>query len=99
MDICYLIWEGLIVNEDKGKYEFINFIKDKQMVKLFEKFVYEFYRIECPEIKTNYQQKINWISDDGYIDLLPNMNTDISLTKNQRYAALSYSRLRFESKL
>lgn len=81
MNICYLIWEGLIVNEDKGKYEFINFIKDKQMAKLFEKFVYEFYRLECPEIKTNYQQKINWITDDGYIDLLPSMNTDISLTK------------------
>lgn len=81
INICYLIWHGLIVTEQNGKYKFMNFIKDKLMAKLYEKFVYEFYRKECPEINVNYQQKINWKTDDGYIELLPNMNTDISLTK------------------
>ena len=82
INICYLIWEGLIVNEQSGKYKFMDFIKDKQMAKLYEKFVYEFYKKECPGVSVNYQQKINWKTDDGYIDLLPNMSTDISLTKN-----------------
>lgn len=82
INICYLIWEGLIVNEQNGKYKFMDFIKDKQMAKLYEKFVYEFYKKECPGISINYQQKINWKTDDGYIDLLPSMSTDISLTKN-----------------
>jgi 5-methylcytosine-specific restriction enzyme subunit McrC len=82
INICYLIWEGLIVTEQNGKYRFLNFIKDNQMAKLYEKFVYKFYKKECPEIAANYQQKIDWKADDGYIDLLPSMSTDISLTKS-----------------
>ncbi|MFT5872278.1 MAG: 5-methylcytosine-specific restriction enzyme subunit McrC [Clostridium sp.] len=82
INICYLIWEGLIVNEQNGKYKFMDFIKDKQMAKLYEKFIYEFYKKECPGVSVNYQQKISWKTDDGYIDLLPGMSTDISLTKN-----------------
>ena len=34
INICYLIWEGLIVTEQDGKYKFMDFIKDKQMAKL-----------------------------------------------------------------
>lgn len=79
--ICHLIWEGLIVNEANGKYKFMSFIKDRLMAKLYEKFVCEFYKKEFPGIKVNYQQKIYWKTDNDYVDLLPNMNTDISLTK------------------
>lgn len=82
INICFLIWEGLIVSEDKGKYKFADFIKDRYMAKLYEKFVYEFYKKECPHISVSYQQKINWKTDDGYIDFLPSMSTDITLTRN-----------------
>lgn len=64
INICYLIWQGLIVTEQNGKYKFMNFIKDKLMAKLYEKFVYEFYKKECPEISVNYQQKISWKTDE-----------------------------------
>lgn len=84
MNICYLVCEGLIVNEENGTYKFADFIKDKLMATLYEKFVYEFYKKKCkemyPKIEVKYQQQVKWQSDDGYIDLLPNMNTDISLT-------------------
>jgi 5-methylcytosine-specific restriction enzyme subunit McrC len=82
INICFLIWEGLIVTEQNGKYKFQDFIRDKCMAKLYEKFIYGFFKKECPEIKVNYQQKINWKTDDNFIDLLPSMNTDITLTRN-----------------
>ena len=81
INICYLVCEGLIVTEENGTYKFADYIKDKQMAALYEKFVYEFYKRECPNLTVKYQQQIKWKSDDGYIDLLPNMYTDISLTK------------------
>lgn len=82
INICYLIYEGLIFNEQNGKYKFDDYIRDRQMARLYEKFIYEFFRKECPEIAVNYQQMINWKTDDDYIDLLPSMNADIVLTKN-----------------
>jgi 5-methylcytosine-specific restriction enzyme subunit McrC len=82
MNICYLIWDGLVVNEENGKYKFMDYIKDRQMAKLYEKFVYEFYHKEFPDLDPHYQQNIKWKTDDDCIELLPSMNTDISLTKN-----------------
>jgi 5-methylcytosine-specific restriction enzyme subunit McrC len=137
MNICFLVCEGLLVTEESGKYKFADYIKDKLMSSLYEKFVYEFFRKECPDLTVAYQQQINWqiteqdgiggkgipsvggidtagetrgegeknVSDagsefdgkvcdgdkdngdsgdgeySGNIDLLPKMNTDISLTK------------------
>lgn len=84
INICYLIYEGLIVNETQGKNKFVTFIKDRQMAILYEKFVYEFYRQEFPQYKVKYQEQIKWKSDDNYIDFLPNMNTDISVVSGNR---------------
>jgi len=82
INICYLISEGLIVNEEEGKNKFVTFIKDKQMATLYEKFIYEFYKQEFPGHKIKYQEQIKWKSDNNYVDLLPNMNTDISMVKD-----------------
>lgn len=83
VNICYLINEGLIVNETEGKNKFVTFIKDRQMAILYEKFVYEFYRHEFPQFKVKYQEQIKWKSDDNYIDFLPTMNTDISIVNGK----------------
>ncbi|KIL07330.1 hypothetical protein SR42_14175 [Clostridium botulinum] len=79
INICYLLNEGLIVNEENGKNKFVTFIKDRQMAILYEKFIYEFYKLEFPNSRVKYQEQIKWKSDDGYIDFLPTMNTDISI--------------------
>ena len=50
------------------------------MYRLYEKFILEFYRKEMPELNAN-ASKIEWQVDDGYIDLLPEMKTDITLSK------------------
>ncbi|AWK51608.1 5-methylcytosine-specific restriction endonuclease system specificity protein McrC [Clostridium beijerinckii] len=84
INICYLINEGLIVNETQGKNKFVTFIKDRQMAILYEKFIYEFYRQEFPQYKVKYQEQIKWKSDNNYIDFLPNMNTDISIANGNR---------------
>lgn len=79
INICFLINEGLIVNESEGRNKFVTFIKDRQMAILYEKFIYEFYRQEFPQYKVKYQEQIKWKSDNNYIDFLPTMNTDISI--------------------
>ncbi|MGV7067223.1 5-methylcytosine restriction system specificity protein McrC, partial [Bacillus velezensis] len=78
IDICFLLNNGLIVNEEDGKYKFTAYLKDRQMAKLYEKFIYEFYKKECPHLKVKYQETIRWKSEDGNIGMLPNMSTDIS---------------------
>lgn len=83
MNICYLIVEGLLVTEETGKNKFLTFIKDKQMAALYEKFVYEFFKQECPQLEVRHQEQIKWDTDDGYIDLLPTMHSDITLTKGR----------------
>lgn len=81
INICYLICEGLIITETSGSFKFEKFLKDRQMAALYEKFVYEFYKKECKDVEVSYQQQIKWRADDGYIEILPKMHTDISLTK------------------
>lgn len=79
MDICYLICEGLIVNEQNGNVKFSTFIKDKQMATLYEKFVLGFYKKEYPELKPN-SKYIDWDLDEiPPISFLPTMHTDITL--------------------
>lgn len=84
IDICFLLNNGLIVNEEDGKYKFTAYLKDRQMAKLYEKFIYEFYKKECPHLKVKYQETIRWKSDDGNIGMLPNMSTDISLEDKEK---------------
>jgi len=79
MNICELINTGLILKEEKGKYRFVKFIKDKAMAKLYEKFVFNFYKYELKDIKTT-STIIKWKLDELPNDnLLPNMETDIEL--------------------
>ena len=82
INICQLIYKGLIVTEEKGKYKFATFIKDKAMAKLYEKFVLNFYKKELLAYKV-YSSIIDWqldeLSDDN---LLPIMRTDIEIERD-----------------
>ena len=51
------------------------------MHRLYEKFIYEYYVKEFPNIKTSSPQ-INWAIDDGYIDMLPVMQSDVVLERD-----------------
>ena len=51
------------------------------MCRLYEKFLLEYYRKEHPELTANASQ-IAWQLDDTENQMLPRMQTDIMLSKN-----------------
>jgi len=80
LSICYLVLKGMLQTTDDGDIKITNFIDEQRMCRLYEKFILEFYRKEMPDLNAN-ASKIEWQVDDGYIDLLPEMKTDIMLSK------------------
>ena len=86
LNICELVYENLLPSEDKGKSKFKDFVQDeKQMAELFENFVRNFYYIEQKEFKV-HREDIFWSysgSDENF-SLLPKMQTDISLSNENR---------------
>lgn len=85
IDICYLINDSLILTEDSGKNTFYTYFDENKMAKLYEKFVYEFYKKELPDITVSFQKRFNYKNATGDIlDFIPNLYTDILLTKNNK---------------
>lgn len=86
IDVCYLIFKGLLSSESDGKLKFATYIEDRQMSKLYEKFVLNFYNHECATELRAKSEIIGWdITSGESLSLLPKMKTDISLySKKQR---------------
>ena len=87
LDVCQLIYENLIVDEQDGATTFRDFVRDdKKMAALFEAFVRNFYKREQKRF-TVKREDIAWDAeplDDNSQGLLPKMQTDISLTSSDR---------------
>ncbi|QUW23049.1 5-methylcytosine-specific restriction endonuclease system specificity protein McrC [Sporosarcina sp. Marseille-Q4063] len=82
MNICYFIIDGLLLTEKEGDYKSAKFMDDQKMHRLFEKFVYEYYRKHFPEYRVNAPH-IKWQVDEGDIEFLPTMKTDIVLRSEE----------------
>ena len=81
ISICYLVIKGLLQSQTDGTTKLMDFLDDQHMHRLYEKFIYEYYVKEFPNIKTSSPQ-INWAIDDGYFDMLPVMQSDVTLEQN-----------------
>lgn len=78
INICYLVIEGMLLTEQNGTKKLSRYIDDQHMHSLYQRFVFEYYRKHY----TNYHvsaAQINWDVDDGNIDLLPLMRSDITI--------------------
>lgn len=80
MGICQLIIEGMLQTNEKGEHKLSTFIDEQQMSRLYEKFILEFFRQECPGVKAEAAQ-IDWMISDGQKQGLPVMQSDIMLSK------------------
>ena len=79
LDICKLLYDCLLINEEDSSTGFIDFERDHMAVAgLFERFVRNFYRKETTGYKVT-SETIYWYTEDGVQGLLPKMQTDISL--------------------
>lgn len=83
ISICYLVVKGLLQTNSDGADRLMDFLDDQKMYRLYERFILEYYRCECPQITANASQ-IPWQIDDEMNDLLPVMQTDIMLTKGEK---------------
>ena len=83
ISICYLILKGLLQTTSDGSTKLIDFLDEQRMCRLYEKFILEYYRKEHPEIKASASQ-IPWATDDGYIEMLPVMQSDIMLKQGDK---------------
>lgn len=81
ISICNLVVKGLIQTTDDGNSRLMTFLDDRYMSKLYEKFILEFYKKECPYLSAS-SSKIDWILDDEAEYMLPNMQSDIMLKKD-----------------
>lgn len=82
INISKLIYQGLITNEVDDEIAFSDFVRDKQMSKLYEKFVLNFFRMHLDETIYNvHAPKLKWNLDEEISEedlaLLPEMRTDI----------------------
>lgn len=82
LNISELIHLNLLPNQIEGHFTFRDFVQDeRQMAKVFEEFLRNFYKIEVPEAKV-YREDLRWKMTGKNTHLLPKMQTDISLKMN-----------------
>ena len=81
ISICQLILEGMLMTTDTGEYRLASFLDEQRMCRLYEKFILEYYNRHYPELKVSASQ-IPWSVDDGVRTLLPMMQSDIHLQKD-----------------
>lgn len=83
ISICYLVFKGLLQTQADGTVKLMDFFDEQRMHRLYEKFILEYFRKEHPELIANASY-ISWQLDDGFGDMLPVMQTDIMLTKDEK---------------
>lgn len=79
MNVCYLIINGLLLTTETGGLALAEYVDEQQTYKIFEKFILRYFQVEHPELRANAAY-IGWNSDDGYIEFLPQMKSDIVLS-------------------
>ncbi|MBX8993059.1 MULTISPECIES: 5-methylcytosine-specific restriction endonuclease system specificity protein McrC [Staphylococcus] len=84
ISICNLIIEGLIQTTREGNKQFMDFVDEQRMSRLYEKFILEYYKKEFPELSVSASH-IPWVVDDGITTMLPLMKSDIMLSYKGEY--------------
>ena len=87
LSVCQLIHELAFIEPISGTYKFRDFIRDeKAMAQVFQDFLYNFIRLEIPQWEVK-RENIHWQASsktDPGLDLLPRMQTDISLYQRSK---------------
>lgn len=83
ISVCWLIIKGLLQTTSDGSTRLMDFMDEQRMCRLYEKFILEYYRAEYPELSAA-AEKIDWQTDDGFTAMLPDMQTDITLSRGQQ---------------
>ena len=80
LSICNFIVKGLLLSKNNGLRKIIHYT-ESQMHRLYEKFILEYYKKEFAGLKVSSSQ-IDWVLDDDNRFQLPNMQSDIMISKD-----------------
>lgn len=81
--VCRLITDGLLQTTDGNAARSEKFFDDKTIHYLYQKFILGYYRKNYPELRV-YAKQIRWQLDDKGDDLLPEMQSDITVSDGNR---------------
>lgn len=79
LNVCYFVLEGLLHSDEKGNFKMASFLDEQRMCHLYERFILEYYRYHYKGVISANSTQVKWNVDDGVIDFLPVMQTDIML--------------------
>lgn len=79
ISICYLIIKGLLQMQKDGSITMKDYFDEQRMCRLYEKFIFEYYKKEFPSMDVSSSQ-IQWCLDDEYNNCLPIMQSDIMIS-------------------
>ena len=82
--ICQFILEATPSNGNMHSNFKMDYFDEKNMSKLYEKFIFEYYKKEHPELETDHH-KIEWVKVGGETGMLPEMQPDVVLKKGNRF--------------
>lgn len=83
LSVCQLVLQGMLLTSERGEMRLMTYIKPKYMERLYEKFILEYYAVEC-RIADASSPQIKWALDDGFGTMLPTMQSDIVLSRDNR---------------
>lgn len=87
LNVCELVFQSSLAAEDSGQYRFRDFVRDqRRMATLFERFVFNFLRMECPWLSVK-RDEIRWQAEssaDPELRYLPTMRTDVSVRSSSK---------------
>ena len=85
INICYFVLVGLLQTDGQGKYKMATFLLEKEMHRLYERFILEYYRYHYIDIMSANAKQVAWATEeDSVIDFLPKMQTDIMLERENK---------------
>ena len=83
MAVCWLVFKGLLQTQSDGTTRVMDFFDEQRMCRLYEKFILEYYRKEHPRLRAS-ASFIDWALDDGFLEGLPAMRSDVTLSAGNR---------------
>ena len=90
LDVCRMVFNETFPSQEQGRIHFTDFQRDeRKMWKVFQDFVFRFCDRELPQFNVSASH-VKWdqSSDAAAENLLPQMQTDVSLPSRERHVIL-----------
>jgi 5-methylcytosine-specific restriction enzyme subunit McrC len=88
LDVCHLVHDSLLVNQESGARKFRDFIRDEEKMRLlFQSFVKNFYRHHVGGQYKVSGRIIDWQDVEGSLEdlsYLPGLHTDVTMESDSR---------------